>query len=177
MPGANIRPLRASRSYHRTMAGAVFRRGFFVWAFAAAAVLPVWVLVGYAIQGSTVTGLLGVLLLAPVVLLVELGLALLFSARADVRRARALDGPAIGVISAFQAGVVGFGFFGPATAWFGVLAFAAAVVGFWLGGRLLVADVRSRVRATMAGFGAPMPPQGARTIDAGEYVVIKPSPR
>jgi hypothetical protein len=159
------------------MAAASVKRGFFVWAFAAAAVLPVWVLVGYALQGSTVTGLLGVLLLAPVVLLVELGLALLFSARTAVRRARALDGPAIGVLAAFQAGVIGFGFFGPATAWFGVLAFAAAVAGFWLGGRLLLADVRSRVRETMAGFGAPVPEQPRRTIDAGDYVVIKPSSR
>ncbi len=158
-------------------AGAAVRRGFFTWSFAAAVVLPVWVLIGYAVQGSSVGGLLGVLLLAPVVLLVELGLALLFAARSEVRRARALDGPAIAVLSAFQIGVLGFGVFGPASAWFGVLAFAAAVGGFWLGGRLLLADVRSRVRATVAGFGAPVPPQGPRVIDAGEYVVIKPSTR
>jgi hypothetical protein len=71
------------------------RRAFFAWQFAAAAVLPIWLLIGYALWGSTVSGFFGVLVLVPGVLLVELGLALLFSARAGVRRSRALDLPAV----------------------------------------------------------------------------------
>ena len=172
MPRANAGRIRSPGSYHRPMSLMPLRRGFFVWQFVAAAVLPVWILVGYAASGASVAGLLGVLLLAPVVLLVELGLALVFSARSDVRRSRALDWPAVGVLAAFQVGVIGFGFFGPAAAWFGVLAASAAIGGLWLAGRLLVADVRRRVRATMAGFGPSVPVQ--RTpIDAGEYVVLK----
>ncbi|WP_375387516.1 hypothetical protein [uncultured Amnibacterium sp.] len=153
------------------------RRAFFAWQFAAAAVLPIWLLLGYAVWGTGVAGLFGILLLVPVVVLVELGLALLFSARAGVRRSRTLDLPAIGVLAAFQVGVIGVGFFGPATAWFGLLAVAAAIGGFWLGGALLVRDVRSRVEATMASFGRP--PAGAprSPIDAGEYIVIKPAAR
>lgn len=174
MPRADTGRAGPARSYHRTMAGIGVRRALFRWQFAAAAVLPLWVLVGAALFGASVPGFLGVLLLAPVVLLVQLGLALLFSARAGVRRAKALDGPAIGVLTAFQVGVVGFGFFGPATAWFGVLAAVAAIGGFWLGGWLLVTGVRTRVRTMLAGF---PPPQPRRPIDAGEYVVVKPSQR
>ena len=152
------------------------RRAFFVWQFVAVAVLPVWVLLGYAIWGAGVAGLLGVALLAPLILVVELGLALLFSARADVRRQRALDWPAVGVLAAFQLAVLGFGFFGPATSWFGVLAVASAIGGFWLAGRLLVMDVQRRVRATFAPF-ARTEPASRTPIDAGEYVVIRPAAR
>ncbi|MGN6444538.1 MFS transporter permease [Amnibacterium sp.] len=154
------------------------RRAFFAWQFAAAAVLPLWLLLGYALFGASVGGFLTVVLLAPVVLVVEVALALLFSARAGVRRARALDLPAVGVLAAFQAGVIGVGFFGPATAWFGLLAAAAAIGGFWLGGTLLVRDVRTRVQETMTAFGVPPRSRTARPpIDAGEYVVVKPSAR
>ena len=147
------------------------RRAFFVWQFAAAAVLPVWLLIGYAIWGGAAGGVLGVALLAPLVLVVELGLAVLFSARRGVRRSRTLDLPSIGVLGAYQAGVLGFGFFGPATPWFAVLAAVAAIGGFWLGGRLLVRDVRRRVDELRA----PYAPR--RSVDAGEYVVVKPTAR
>jgi hypothetical protein len=153
------------------------RRAFFAWQFAAAAVLPIWLLIGYAVWGASVSGFFGVLLLVPGVLLVELGLALLFSARAGIRRSRALDLPAVGVLAAYQVGVIGLGFFGPATAWFGVLAAVAAIGGFWLGGTLLMRDVRSSVQQTMASFGRPPATTPRTPLDAGEYVVIKPSPR
>ncbi|WP_158590091.1 hypothetical protein [Amnibacterium setariae] len=153
------------------------RRAFFAWQFAAAAVLPLWLLLGYAVWGAGVGGFLSVVLLAPIVLVAELGLALLFSARSAVRRARALDGPAIGVLAAFQLGVIGVGFFGPATAWFGLLAAAAAIGGFWLGGTLLARDVRARVQQTMSAFGRPPQTPQRPPLDAGEYVVIKPSTR
>ena len=153
------------------------RRAFFAWQFAAAAVLPIWLLIGYAVWGASVSGFFGVLLLVPGVLLVELGLALLFSARAGIRRSRALDLPAVGVLAAYQVGVIGLGFFGPATAWCGVLAAVAAIGGFWLGGTLLMRDVRSRVQQTMASFGRPPVTTPRTPLDAGEYVVIKPSPR
>lgn len=145
------------------------------WWFAAAGVLPLWLLVGYAVWGSSVGGLLAVVLVAPVVLLVELGLALLFTAGARVRRTRVPDPLSIVLVSAFQAGVVGFGFFGPATAWFALLAAAAAIGGFWYGGRRLAGDVRTRVREVLAPLQRP---RVDRTpIDAGEYVVVKPSGR
>jgi hypothetical protein len=174
MPSANSRSTGAARAYHRRMA---LRRVFFAWQFAAAAVLPLWLLLGYAVFGSSVGGFLSVVLLAPIVLVVELALAGLFTARAGVRRARALDLPAVGVLAAFQIGVIGVGFFGPATAWFGLLAAVAAIGGFWLGGTLLARDVRARVQETMTAFGRPPQPASRAPIDAGEYIVIKPSTR
>lgn len=152
------------------------RRAFFAWQFAAAAVLPIWLFIGYAVSGSPASGLVGVVLAAPVVAVVELGLALLFSARAGIRRRKALDAPAVAVLAAFQLGVIGFGTFGPASAWFAVLAAIAAVGGFWLGGRLLAHDVQVRMQQTMAGFQQPQPTSRA-PIDAGEYIVIKPAAR
>jgi hypothetical protein len=152
------------------------RRAFFVWQFAAAAVLPLWVLLGYALWGSGLNGLFGIALLAPLLVLTELGLAVLFTARASVRRPRALDWPAIGVLALFHVAVIGLGFFGPASAWFGVLAVASALGGYWLAILLLVREVRARMRATLASLGyQPPPPQ--RPLDAGEYVVVKPNPR
>jgi len=174
MPSANSPSTTGPGAYDRGMA---LRRVFFAWQFAAAAVLPLWLLLGYAVFGAGVGGFLSVVLLAPIVFVVELGLAALFSARAGVRRQRALDLPAVGVLAAFQIGVVGLGFFGPATAWFGLLAAVAAIGGFWLGGTLLARDVRTRVRETMTAFGRPPEPVRRTPIDAGEYIVVKPSPR
>lgn len=148
------------------------RRAFFAWQFAAAAVLPLWLLLGYAIWGASVGGFLSVVLLGPVVLVVEVALALLFSARAGIRRERALDLPAVAVLTAFQVGVIGLGFFGAASSWFGLLAAVAAIGGFWVGSRLLARDVRSRVQQT---FGQPAQAGPRQPIDAGEYIVIKPS--
>jgi hypothetical protein len=175
MPRANIRLGRCAPTYIEAM---WIRRAFYVWQFVAAAVLPVWVLLGYAISGTSIAGLLGVVLVAPLVLAVELGLALLFSARATVRQARALDAPAIAVLAAFQVGVLGFGVFGAVSAWFGLLAAAAAIGGFWLGGRLLMNDVRARMQAAFGPFNpaGPTIPTGRAPIDAGEFVVIKPAP-
>ena len=172
MPPANTTSPRAERAYDSVMA---LRRVFFAWQFAAAAVLPLWLLLGYAVWGASVGGFLSVVLLAPVVFVVELALAGLFSARAGVRRSRALDLPAVGVLAAFQIGILGLGFFGPASAWFGLLAAVAAIGGFWVGGRLLARDVRSRVQETMSPFGRPPEPVRRAPIDAGEYIVIKPS--
>jgi hypothetical protein len=175
MPTANSTSAPAARAYDSVMA---LRRAFFAWQFAAAAALPLWLLLGYAIWGSSVSGFFSIVLIAPVVFVVELALAALFSARAGIRRERALDLPAVAVLAAFQIGVIGVGLFGPLTAWFGLLATVAAIGGFWLGATLLVRDVRARMQETMTAFGRPPQQSAPRTpINGGEYVVIKPSTR
>lgn len=175
MPMANSGSAPAPRAYDSRMA---LRRAFFAWQFAAAAVLPLWLLLGYAVWGSSIGGFFSIVLIAPVVFVVELALAALFSARARIRRERALDLPAVAVLAAFQIGVVGVGLFGPLTAWFGLLAAVAAIGGFWLGATLLVRDLRARVEETMTAFGRPpQQPASRAPIDAGEYIVIKPSTR
>ncbi|HEY8319602.1 MAG TPA: hypothetical protein VIG76_12300 [Amnibacterium sp.] len=160
----------------RTVPGALIGRAAFVWQFAAVVVLPLWVLTGYAIWGGGLGGFLSVTLLAPLLAVALLALAAIFTARATVRRRRMLGAADSAVIAVLTVVLTGFGFFGAATAWFGVLAVAALIGGFWLAGRELVTDVRTRMRQTLAAFGYASQP--ARTpIDAGEYVVIKPSDR
>lgn len=152
----------------------VIRRVFFVWQFAAAVVLPLWVLVGYALWGAGAGGLVAVTVLTPLLVIAQLGLAALLSARASVRRARALGWADVGVLTVLSAAVVGLGFFGPAMTWFAVFAVAAMLGGYWLAGVELVREVRTRMRETLTALGYD--PQPARTpIDAGEYIVIKPT--
>lgn len=152
------------------------RRAFFVWQFAAAVVLPLWVLTGYAIWGSGKTGFLGIALTAPLLVVTCLALAVLFSARGRIRRSRALDWPDVGVLAAFSLAVIGAGFFGPGTAWFGVLAVASALGGLWLATTELVTDVRSRMRETLTALGY-RPPAFRGPVDHGEYVVLPVAPK
>jgi hypothetical protein len=79
-------------------------------------------------------------------------------------------------VAVLTAAVVGVGFFGPATTWFGVLAVAAVLGGFWLGGYELVTEIRTSMRRTLADLGF-RPPEPRGSVDAGEYLVIKPSER
>jgi hypothetical protein len=149
----------------------LLRRTFWYWQFAAALVLPLWVLTGYAIWGAGTAGFLGVAILAPLLVVAVLGLAALLTARKSVRATRALGWADVGVLAALSIAVIGAGFFGPATTWFGVFAVAALLGGYWLAAVELVREVRTRVRTTLTSLGV-RPPVGPR--DAGEYLVIKP---
>lgn len=149
----------------------LLRRGFWYWQFAAALVLPLWVLTGYAIWGAGTAGFLGVAILAPLLVVATLGLAAVFAARKSVRASRALGWGDVGVLAAFSLAVIGAGFFGPATTWFGVLAVAALLGGYWLGVTELVTEVRSRVATTLTALGVRRP---VEPRDAGEYIVLPP---
>jgi hypothetical protein len=68
------------------------RRGFFFWLLPAAIVLPVWLVVGWAVFSASGWALLGILLVAvPSVLVGEVVVALLIRARPTVRRQRAVS--------------------------------------------------------------------------------------
>jgi hypothetical protein len=147
----------------------VLRRGSWYWQFAAAVVLPLWVLTGYAMWGAGTGGFLGVAILAPLLVVGTLGLAALFTARKSVRAARALGWADTGVLAVYSLAVIGAGFFGPATTWFGVIAIAALLGGYWLATTELVREVRTRVRTTLDALGIQRPP-----ADHGEYIVLPP---
>ena len=149
----------------------LLRRAFWYWQFAAALVLPLWVLTGYAIWGAGTAGFLGVAILAPLLVVAVLGLAALLSARKSVRSGRALGWADVGVLAVLSLAVIGAGFFGPATTWFGVVAVAALLGGYWLAATELVREVRTRVRTTLTTLGV-RPPVGPG--DAGEYIVLPP---
>jgi hypothetical protein len=80
------------------------------------------------------------------------------------------------VIAVITVAVVGFGLFTAAGPWFGVLAAAGLIAGFWLGGRELLTDIRTGMRRTLADLGFA-PAEVRPAVDAGEYVVIKPTQR
>jgi hypothetical protein len=149
----------------------LLRRGFWYWQFAAALVLPLWVLTGYAIWGAGTAGFLGVAILAPLTVVAQLGLAAVIAARRSVRASRMVGRADAAVLAAFSLAVVGAGFFGPATTWFGVLAVAALLGAYWLAVTELVTEVRSRVRTTLDALGIRRPVQPR---DAGEYIVLPP---
>src|SRR5947209_2397836 len=135
----------------------LLRRGFWYWQFAAALVLPLWVLTGYAIWGAGTAGFLGVAILAPLLVVAQLGLAAVIAARRSVRASRMVGRADAAVLAAFSLAVVGAGFFGPATTWFGVLAVAALLGAYWLAVTELVTEVRSRVRTTLDALGIRRP--------------------
>jgi NADH:ubiquinone oxidoreductase subunit 4 (subunit M) len=54
----------------------LLRRAFWYWQFAAALVLPFWLLTGYAIWGAGTAGFLGVAILAPLTVVATLGLVI-----------------------------------------------------------------------------------------------------
>jgi hypothetical protein len=149
----------------------LLRRGFWYWQFAAALVLPLWVLTGYAIWGAGTAGFLGVAILAPLLVVATLGLAAVLTARKSVRTSRALGRADVALFGAFSLAVIGAGFFGPATTWFGVIAVAALLGGYWVGVRELVTEVRARVSTTLSALGVRRP---VEPRDAGEYIVLPP---
>ncbi len=152
----------------------LLRRGFWYWQFAAALVLPIWVLTGYALWGAGATGFLTVAILAPLLVVATAGLAAVLSARRSVRAARALGWADVAVHAVYSLAVIGAGFWSPATTWFGVLAIAALLGAYWLASTELVREVRSRVRTTLDALGLrrPEPP-----VDHGEYIVLPPPAR
>lgn len=149
----------------------LLRRLAWTWAFAAALVLPLWVLTGYAIWGAGTAGFLGVAILAPGLVVAELGLAAVHTARRSVRASRRLGVSDSALLAVFSAAVIGAGFFGPATTWFGVLAVAALIGAYWLAVAELMTEVRTRVRTTLTALGIrrPTPP-----MHDGEYIVLPP---
>jgi uncharacterized membrane protein YuzA (DUF378 family) len=152
------------------------RRGFFYWQTAAAVVLPVWLLVGWGIWGTSATGFVGIAFLAPALvlgLLIVVGLTL---ARRSVRETRAVSWLDVGLLSLWHLSLIGLGFFGESASWFAIAGVIAGIAAFWSAIWQLVTEVRRRVRAVFEEIQRVSAPQsGPRPpIDAGEYIVLDP---
>ena len=130
----------------------VLRRAFWYWQFAAALVLPLWVLTGYAIWGAGTTGFLGVAILAPLTVVAVLGLAAVNSARKSARTSRLLGWGDVALNATFSLAVIG---------------------AYWLAAIELAREVRIQVRTTLTALGVQQPLQPR---DAGEYIVLPPPP-
>ncbi|MGR2751485.1 hypothetical protein [Agromyces arachidis] len=160
----------------------LIRRAFYRWQFIAAVALPVWLLIGYAIFGSSGWGVIGLMFAAPIAF-VSLGVvALIVAARPDVRRAKAVDWADVAVLGAWHLLIVAAGLYGPTGITFAILAMIGAIAAFWYAVWRLLSDGARRVRATMeeyeriaASGGAPGAGETGtrRTTDAGEVIVIR----
>lgn len=110
------------------------RRAFFGWLIPAAFLLPVWLLVGWAVFNAGGWAFLWVLFLAiPGVFLWQLLLTLLVRARGTVRAHRAVSWWDVLGFTVWHALVIALGFFNPA--WWAPVMVAAILVGvglFWL---------------------------------------------
>jgi len=125
---ANTRPSAPCPTYDRRMR---LREGFFRWLLPAAFVLPLWMLVGWAIFGQNGWGLLWVLLMAmPAVFLGQLLLTLLTRSRPSVRAERALSWWDVGGFTLWHGLTIATGFFIDGA--FGWLLTGAIIVGIGL---------------------------------------------
>jgi hypothetical protein len=152
------------------------RRAFFGWLIPSAFLLPLWLLVGWAVFNAGGWAFFWVLFLAiPGVFLWQLILTLLVRARGTVRAQRAVSWWDVLGFTVWQGLVVSLGFF--AETWWApvmVLAIVAGVALFWLALWQLWSEARpSRLVMRTADGIAYIPPQrGAADASPEEVIVI-----
>lgn len=163
----------------------LIRRAFYRWQFAAAIVLPIWLLIGYAIFGSSGWGVIGLMFATPIAFITLGVVALLVAARPDVGRTKAVDWADVAVLGAWHLLIVAAGFYGETGITFAILAMVGAIGAFWYAVWRLLSDGARRVRATMAeyeriaaeggapGAGIPGQREPRRPADGGEVIVIR----
>lgn len=151
------------------------RRAFFGWLIPAAFVLPLWLLVGWAVFNAGGWAFLWVLFLAiPGVFLWQLLLTLLVRARGTVRAHRAVSWWDVLGFTVWHLLVISLGFF--AEAWWApvmVLAILAGVALFWLELWQLWSEARpSRFLLHTSDGAAYIPPPAEKDRAAGEQDVF-----
>ncbi|QEO15745.1 hypothetical protein FLP10_15930 [Agromyces intestinalis] len=130
----------------------LLRRPFLRWLFIAPVVLPLWMVVGWAIFGAGGWSTLGLVITLPAAFLALLVIALLVNARPSVRAERAVSWTDVGVLGAWHVLLIAAGCYGSTALLFGVLALIAAVAAFWVSIWQLVSDGARRMQASMAEF-------------------------
>ncbi|GAD33075.1 putative oxidoreductase [Microbacterium sp. TS-1] len=110
------------------------RRALFHWLLPAALVLPLWLVVGWAISGASGWVFLWVLFIAvPAVLVGQLVTTFLVRARGTVRHSRMLSWWDVLVFTLWHALIIAIGFYPEGAFWPLLLAAVAAFLGvFWV---------------------------------------------
>lgn len=150
------------------------RRVFYYWQFVAVGVLPLWLIIGSSLYGAGGWEVLGVTLGAIALGIALLGVALLIFARREVREARAVSWPDVGVLSLWHGLVIGLGFYGDASPWLSVLSILVGIGAFWFAiwelfdaARRRVADVMTYLETTAAGPGIVLTETTVFSTDTG----------
>ncbi|MGV8913760.1 MAG: MFS transporter [Rhodoglobus sp.] len=151
----------------------MIRRAFYYWQFIAVIVLPLWVLVGRGVFGSSVGwDFVLFLLLCPILACALLAVAGLTTARKSVRSAKAVSWIDAGVLAVWHAVIIGYGFVdAPLLA---ALIVIVAVAGFWLALWQLVTETRNRFTTLVEGFerDAQRPTYPGERLDNGNVIIL-----
>jgi hypothetical protein len=145
----------------------LIRKAFFYWQFAAAVVLPLWLVVGWPIFGAGGWKVLGVFFGAVVLGIALLVVSLLFYARKEVRSTRAVSWADAAVLAAWHALVIAVGFYATASPWLSILVILVGIGAFWFAVWELYDAAKRRVRAVIDEIEVAAKPQYLRTPDGG----------
>jgi len=159
------------------------RRAYYHWLLPAALVLPLWLVVGWAVFQAGAWVFLWVLFIAvPSVLVGQLVLTLLVRSRPSVREERAVSWADVAGFTVWHALTIAVGLF--SEAWFVpilVAAIAAGIGMFWLSLWQLWRDARESGTRMMLRYSATTPSPGAseRTdrADGPRVIVVDESRR
>jgi len=153
----------------------MIRRAFYYWQFIAVIVLPLWVLVGRGIFGSSVGwDFVLFLLLCPILALALLAIAGLTTARKSVRSQRAVSWIDAGVLTAWHAAIIAYGFVDATV--LAALVIVVAVAAFWIALWQLVTETRNRFTSLVEGFerDAQRPTNPGERLDNGKVIILEP---
>lgn len=157
----------------------ILRKAFYWWLFPSAVILPVWLLIGWAIFGSGGWSFIGLLILCPVLFIAMLAIGGIIMARKTVRDTRAVSWWDVGLIGAWHASIVAFGCFIPGVmSWLAVLGILLGLAAFWVSLWQLVTEARMRVQQTFEAYERAAQPQQVRRPEAlfeegSEVIVIE----
>lgn len=142
----------------------IIRKTFYWWLFPSTVVLPLWLLVGWAVfhTGSGWT-FIGLLVLCPLLFLAMLAVSGILVARKSVRESRAVSWYDSGLLAAWNASIIAFGFFpGDAGGWIAVIGVLLFLALFWVGLWELTIELRARVTETYAAYERVAQPEQVR---------------
>lgn len=151
----------------------MIRRAFYYWQFIAVIVLPLWVLVGRGVFGSSVGwDFVLFLLLCPILALALLAVAGVTTARKSVRAQHSVSWIDAGVLTAWHAAIIAYGFVdAPLLA---ALIVVFAVAGFWIALWQLITETRNRFTSLVEGFerDAQGPSYPGERLDNGNVIIL-----
>ncbi|MGF2948151.1 MFS transporter permease [Microbacterium alcoholitolerans] len=156
----------------------VLRRAFFRWLLPAAFVLPLWMIVGWAIFGRSGWGLLWVLIMAvPSVFVGQLLLTLLTRSRPSVRAERAVSWWDVAGFTVWHGLTIAVGcFIDGAFPWLLTGAIVAVLALFWLQLWQLWNEARGtgiRMRETITWSSVSSRDSHAETSDPADVIIVE----
>ena len=127
----------------------ILRRVFYYWQFVAVGALPLWLMVAASIFGSTAWQVLGATFGAITIGFGLLVVSGLFAARREVRLAKAVSWPDVGVLALWHTLIVLMGVYSVTAPWLSVLVVLVGLGAFWFAVWELFDAARKRVREAL----------------------------